>query len=141
MKKRLVLLIMSCCMFFCIFPVSSYAALPPQVEPQWTNTMNVSAEIYYDNNTGYVDVTVSGKSGVTNITATIKLYYKNSSGGWTEILKNWTYDVDQRILCESESFTAVEGREYKIVLSAHLDKNGVTETVSKTATAVCPSSK
>ena len=88
-----------------------------------------------------IDVTVSGKSGVTNITATIKLYYKNSSGGWTEILKNWTYDVDQRILCESESFTAVEGREYKIVLSAHLDKNGVTETVSKTATAVCPSSK
>ena len=72
---------------------------------------------------------------VSNITAGIKLYYKNSTGSWIEIDKGWDYNVNQMYLTVIESFSGVAGREYKIEVTANLTKNGVTEDISTTSTA------
>lgn len=106
----------------------------------WDNTRGVTATLSFNGNTGNVAVTIIGKSGVTNITADIKLYYKNSSGSWVEIDKDWSYDVDQMTLTATESFAGVEGQEYKIEVSGSVTMDGYAEPISKTATATCPRS-
>ena len=83
-------------------------------------------------------MTVLGDSGVNKITATATLYYKNSSGKWIVIPKNWTYSVDADKLIIDEDFTGVSGREYKIELSGTVYKDGDGESISETTTKTCP---
>lgn len=140
MKKRLIPVLLVCCMLFSILPLTTFAAQPEVVYPMWDNTRGVTATLSFNGNTGNVAVTIIGKSGVTNITADIKLYYKNSSGSWVEIDKDWSYDVDQMTLTATESFAGVEGQEYKIEVSGSVTMDGYAEPISKTATATCPRS-
>ena len=83
-------------------------------------------------------MTVEGETDVSRISATATLYYKNASGNWIEIPKNWSYDVRDDILLVDESFTGVSGREYKIVLDATVYLNGYGEPVTKTTYGTCP---
>lgn len=140
MRKRLIPVMLVCCMLFSILPLTTFAAQPEILYPMWDNTRGVTATLSFNGNTGNVAVTIIGKSGVDNITANIKLYYKNTSGSWVQIYNNWSYDVDQMTLTATESFTGVEGREYKIEVSGSVTKDGYAEPVSKTATATCPRS-
>lgn len=140
MRKRLIPVMLVCCMLFSLLPLTTFAAQPEILYPMWDNTRGVTATLSFNGNTGNVAVTIIGKSGVDNITADIKLYYKNTSGSWVEIYNNWSYDVDQMTLTATESFTGVEGREYKIEVSGSVTKDGYAEPVSKTATATCPRS-
>lgn len=139
MKKRLFSLVMICCLLFALVPTGVHAAQKEPISPLWTNTNSVYAAINFNGTTGNVTVSITGQSGVSNITADVKLYYKNTAGTWTEIVKGWSYDVNQMYLIVSESFTGVPGREYKIEVSATVTKNGYGESISKTATEVCPS--
>ena len=83
-------------------------------------------------------MSVIGDSGVTKITATATLYYKNSSGKWIVVPKNWTYSVDDEGLSIDAEFIGVSGREYKIELSGTVYKDGYGEAISKTTTKTCP---
>ena len=67
----------------------------------------------------------------------VKLYYKNTSGSWIEVDKDWNYDVNSSTFAVSETFTGVSGREYKIEAKGTVTKAGYAETISKTATATC----
>lgn len=138
MKKRLFSLVMICCLLLALVPTGVHAAQKEPISPLWTNTNSVYAAINFNGTTGNVTVSITGKNGVSNITADVKLYYKNTFGTWTEIVKGWAYDVDQMYLVVSESFTGVPGREYKIEVSATVTKGGYGESISKTATEVCP---
>ena len=140
MKKRIVAIVMMCCLIFSIVPISVQAALVEPIQPMWDNTTTVTANFSFDGTTGGFTVYVLGKSGVTNISVNIKLYYKNTSGSWTEIDTDWNYSVNQRIFSVSETFTGVADIEYKIEVSGTVTKNGYSEVISKTATAICPGS-
>ena len=137
MKKSVISIIMICCILFMSASVTLQAA---QVQPRWDNISYITAEIGFSRTNGTVSFIIVGDPGVSNITADIRLYYKNTSGSWVEIAKDWDYDVDQDILAISESFTGVAGREYKIEVSGTVTKNGHAESISKTATATCPRS-
>ena len=110
------------------------AALPEPITPMWDNVLSLNATLSFNGTTG----NVSGKSGVTNIDATVTLYYKNTNGVWVEQEKDWDYNTNQSLLGISETFTGARGVEYKIVVEATVTKGNVEETVSKTATATCP---
>ncbi len=140
MKKRLFMLILSCCMLLSVLPIAANAAQKPVIEPRWTNTMGVTTSMSFDGTTGYVAVSVAGHSGVTNISGDIQLYYKNASGNWVEIPKDWDFSIDRVVFGTEVSFTGVPGREYKAVMTATVTKNGYDEPISKTATDVCPTS-
>lgn len=138
MKKRFFALVMICCMIISVIPVTANAALPPQIEPQWTNTMGVHTSMSFSGSTGSVTVSIVGRSGVSNITAEIKLYYKNSAGAWVDTQISWSYSVNQISLVKAETFTGVAGREYQAVMTATVYKDDYAEPISKTATATCP---
>ncbi len=139
MKKRLIALLMVCCMLLSVLPVTAMAAqVPPQVEPQWTNTSGVTMHISFSDRTGYVALSIVGHSGVSNITADIQMYFKNSSGDWVEMPLSWSYDVDQMYLSVEETFTGVRGREYMAIMTATVTKGTYGEPLSKTASDTCP---
>ena len=119
-------------------PTVALAAVPEQISPMWLNTRSMTADLSFDGARGNVVVTISGESGVTNIIASIKLYYKNLNGGWTELNFNWDYDVDDQFFAMHETFVATRGYEYKVDIEATLTRNGIEETITKTITGTCP---
>ena len=140
MKKRLFSIIMMSIMIFSILPATVHAAQGETLIPMWDNASQITANISFSNGNGYAEVAILGKSGVTNISVDVRLFYKNATGGWTEIVKDWDYNVNQRMLSISESFNADAGREYKIEVSGTVTQNGYAEDIFKTATAICPRS-
>lgn len=138
MKVRILSVWLLCCVLLSAFALPVFAAQKEPILPQWTNTSVVTAALSFQGTTGNVAVSVSGKSGVTNISAEIKLYYKVATGAWVEYPQGWVYNVDQSYFAVGESFTGLPGCEYKIELTAYVTKNGYTETVTKTATDTCP---
>ena len=105
---------------------------------RWTNVRSLQGSITFNRTSGNYTMSVIGDSGVTKITATATLYYKNSSGKWIVVPKNWTYSVDDEELYIDEDFIGVSGREYKIELSGTVYKDGYGEAISKTTTKTCP---
>lgn len=138
MKKRLISIAMACCMLLSFLPMSISAVQQEPISPRWTNTNSVTAFLDFTGSTGYVTVAIMGDTGVSNITAEIKLYVKNTAGTWTDLNVDWTYDVDQQYLSVGETFTGVAGLEYMMVLNATVTKDGYGEPISKSSTDVCP---
>ena len=136
--KKIFALILVCVFAFSAMPTVTLAAVPEQISPMWTNTMAMTADLTFDGARGNVVVTITGHSGVNNIVASIKLYYKNLNGVWTELNFNWNYDIDDQIFAVHETFVATRGYEYKVDIVATLTKNGVEETITKTITGTCP---
>lgn len=136
--KKIISILLTCVVILSVMPMAIYGAVPEQIVPMWDNAYSFTADLDFTGTNGDVYVTVLGQSGVTNISAEIKLYYKNTSGAWVEEPKDWDYSVNQMILNVNESFTGVAGREYKIEVEVNVKKNGITETLTETKTAVCP---
>lgn len=139
MKKRIISWFMICIiMIMTITPLNLQAAQKEPITPMWTNILSLEAFITFNGRNGTFDIIVYGHSGVTNITADVTLYWKNSSGVWQDTTRDWSYSADQMTLTAEGSFTGVAGREYKIVVDGTVTKNGYSESFSKSATAVCP---
>lgn len=138
MKIRVFAVVMMCCMMISLVTIGAQAAQAEPIQPMWDNTSTFTANMSFDESVGLVSVFVYGKSGVTNISLDIKLYYKSTTGSWVEIEKDWNYSANQSYLSVSETFTGVAGREYKIEVSGTVTKSGYAESISDTATAICP---
>lgn len=135
--KKLISIILTCVLMLSMLSVVTYGAAPEQISPMWDNAHTFTAALKFTQTTGKITVTVVGQPGVTNISAEVKLYYKNSAGSWVKE-EDWTYDADQMYLTITESFTGTTGVEYKIEVEADVYKEGSTETLSRTVTAICP---
>ena len=105
---------------------------------RWRNIVSVNGSISFNGTSGLYKMIIRGQNDVTNITATATLYYKNSSGSWVEIPKDWSYDVDDNRLIISETFTAVSGREYKVEFEATVSTPDYDEPVQDTQIETCP---
>lgn len=139
MIKKVILAVLICCVMISIVPLSAQAAQVDYIQPMWDNTSVFTSNLTFDKTTGEFTVFVYGKSGVTNITLDVQLYYKNAYGSWVKTSENWQYDVNQSYFSVSDTFTGVAGREYKIEVTGTVTKGSVTEQINGSATAVCPS--
>ena len=129
---------MMSCMMFSITPATANAMQSETVTPMWDNQSQITASISFANGMGITEIAIWGDYEITNITAKVKLLFKSAAGTWLELPTNWNYNVNQSWLSISETFNAVAGREYKIEISGTVTMNGYAESISKTATAVCP---
>ncbi len=117
--------------------VSANAADVPTIQPRWTNTISLGFSLIFNGTTGNITTSITGQPGTTNITAEIKLYYKDANGNWIDTNLSWEHDVDQMYIRQTDSFTGVVGREYKAELTATVLKDGYREPLSKTSTDIC----
>lgn len=137
MKKRIISFVLASCMAFLMMSFTAYAALPETIEPLWDNADSVTAKLLFNGSTGNVSATIRGQKGVTNISVSVRLFYKSTSNTWIEINKDWDYDVDKSSLSIYETFTGISGCEYKVEVSGTVTKNGYAESISQTVTATC----
>ena len=138
MKKLTSLLLIGCIIISCLCISINAVGSGNYGLYRWTNVRPIDGKISFNKTNGNYTMTVLGDSGVNKITATATLYYKNSSGKWIVVPKNWTYSVDADKLIIDEDFTGVSGREYKIELSGTVYKDGYGESISETTTKTCP---
>lgn len=138
MKRRIISWLLISIVIMTLLPMAIHSAQKEPITPMWTNILGLDAFVTFDGRDGTFDILVFGQSGVTNITADVTLYWKNSSGIWEDTTRDWSYSADQMTLTAEGSFTGVAGREYKIVVNGTVTKGGYTESFSKSATAVCP---
>ena len=138
MKKLTSLLLIGCIILSCLCISINAADSGNYGLYRWTNVRSVEGRITFNGTSGNYTMSILGYSGVSKITATATLYYKNSSGKWIVVPKNWTYSVDADKLIIDEDFTGVSGREYKIELSGTVYKDGYGEAISETNTKTCP---
>lgn len=138
MKRRIALVLAGFIMLSCLCIPISAANLESYELLRWVNIQSIEGRIAFNKTSGNYSMVIEGAKEVDKITATAKLYYKNSSGKWIEIVKDWTYDVDKNYLAINEDFTGVSGREYKVELEVTVYMNGYGEEVSKTTTKTCP---
>ena len=138
MKKLTSLLLIGCIILSCLCISINAAGSGNYGLYRWTNVRSLQGSITFNRTSGNYTMSVIGDSGVTKITATATLYYKNSSGKWIVVPKNWTYSVNADKLIIDEDFTGVSGREYKIELSGTVYKDGYGESISETTTKTCP---
>ena len=138
MKKLMSLLLIGCIILSCLCISINAAGSGNYGLYRWTNVRSIQGSITFNRTNGNYTMSVIGDRGVNKITATATLYYKNSSGKWIEVPKNWTYSVDDEELYIDEKFDGVSGREYKIELSGTVYKDGYGEPISKTYTRTCP---
>ena len=105
----------------------------------WENIDDVyGGNLVFSGRAGNYYIEIYGQSGVEMITATVTLYFKNSSGVWVEMPMDWSYSVESDELIIDEDFTGVSGRQYKAVLDATVTKDGYDEPLTKTSIVTCP---
>lgn len=137
MKRKVALLLIGCIVLSCFcFPASASTQIDSGMY-RWSNIMSVDSGLAFNGRSANYSAVITGVDDVYNITAAAKLYFKNSDGDWVDIPMDWKYSVTGSELVISENFTGVIGREYKVVLSAMVYRDGFGEPVQKTDTNVC----
>lgn len=132
MKKFFVLLMVG------ILLVSCLSVSIGAVDARWANASQITGDLVFSGTEGNYSAFILGKSGVTKITATATLYYKDSAGNWIVMSTDWSYSVNSAMLAIDEDFTGVSGREYKVVLDVVVYKGTSGESITQTVTKTCP---
>ena len=138
MKNKVLMVVLNCLLIMNLCNVVQASGNSGCIVYRWSNIRSVTASIDFSGTSGNYSFSIDGKTNVSRITATAKLFYKTSGGRWIEVNKDWSYDVNADFIDKSESFTGVSGREYKIVLAATVYINASGEPVTKTTYGTCP---
>lgn len=135
MRKILSMLLATVILLTLVIPTS--AALPGnEIVPLWDNIKTISNTISFNSTEGQVSCEIKGDLGTT-VVANVKIFKQLSSGSWSLVEHN-SASSKTNILFFATNFTAVSGAYYKAVLTVHVTKNDVVETVTKTTYKTCP---
>lgn len=125
-KKLLSLLLATVLLIGTVIPV--FAA---GVQPRYTNISKFHIGI--NKSTGSYDVSVTGIDGTTKIEVTATLY-ESRTAGYTRV-DGFTTSRNSKMLTASDSYSFNTSKLYKVVATAKVTANGITETVTLEKTA------
>lgn len=135
MRKILSILLATVILLTLVIPTS--AALPGNdIIPLWENISSIKTSISFDGTDGLVTCQISGNTGTT-VVGNLRIFKQTSSGGWSLVKIDSASSVTRTLTFDTD-FTAVSGAYYKAVLTVHVTKNDVVETVTKTSYKTCP---
>lgn len=143
MKKRIILFALVILLVFAVGTLhvsastgNSFSTVTSEAQTRWSAFTGVSTQIDFSGNTGYVSAKATASSSTSQIEGTITVYQKVLIF-WVEEL-TWTRTVSSNTINMSETFTGINGKEYKVVFEATATYNGgSTETVFAQDTAIC----
>lgn len=125
-KKLITMLLAVVMMISAVVPV--FAA---EVQPRWSNINKFVINI--NKSSGTYGVEVSGNSGTTNIEVTAVLY-ESATAGYSQ-KDSFTASRAAAILYASDTYSFNTAKSYKVVATARVTTNGITETVTLEKTA------
>jgi hypothetical protein len=133
-KKYITLLLVLVAAFsmqISVFGTESQATAYVPVQPFWLNVNNAIARISVSENTAHCTVSITGLSGTTSISATVRL--ERVVGNSASTVTTWTHSVSGSRLNISESATVTSSGTYRLRVSATVVRNGVAESISFTS--------
>ncbi len=122
-------LFLSCC-------TTVFAALPPDLSPQWNNVNSCTVDISFGSGSISSTISINGKSGATFYNGTIVL--EKVTGEGSGIIATWTnqssstnyFDFDETV------YVAPTSGRYKLTINIWTVRNGVTEKINASANKV-----
>jgi len=133
MKKTAFLCIIFCLLFG--LNIVSYAAVADPITPQWENIGTISTNVVFNDGEGVASGIIASKYA-DEIRGTLKVYKQNSAGSW--ILVDMVYGTTTELYLQLTTyFDGESGVYYKAAYTVTAIKNGVSETVTKTAYRTC----
>lgn len=127
-KNHIRILLISLVVFI-LLPTVALAALPPTVEPQWTNTKGVGCNIIISGNKGTISASITGFTGTT-VQASV-LFYKIKNGVRTDLYSaSSPANNTMPFAAFSYAFTPESGATYYLYLSGVVSRNGIDEEIS-----------
>jgi len=131
-KKYMFLLIALVIAFSLQIPVSAsttqaVSAIIP-IQPFWANVSKASASLDHSGTTAYCGATITGLSGTTSISATMRL--ERVDGSSVTTVSTWTKTVNGSSLVMSESATVLSNGSYRVRVEATVVRNGVSEKIN-----------
>jgi hypothetical protein len=127
-KNHIRILLISLVVFM-LLPTIALAALPPAVEPQWTNTKSVGCNIIISGSKGSISASITGYTGTT-VQASV-LFYKIKNGVRTDLYSASTPENNSLpIAAFTYAFTPESGATYYLYLSGVVSRNGINEEIS-----------
>ena len=137
--KKIAILLLTAILLTSLLGVSSFAATSSDslIQPLWTNTGAIDYVLEFrENGSGYADIAVTGKFGVTKIEGTTTVYRQSGS--------DWIYVTSGSDVANAQTFAmsvpvdGILGEYYKAEFTINVYKNGVCETITETYYANCP---
>ena len=125
-KKLLSLLLATVLMIGTVIP-----AFAAGIQPRWTNMTSMTINI--DKSGQAYSVTVKGIPATTKIEVTATLY-ESRTAGYTKV-DGFTASRNSASLTASDSYSFNTSKLYKVVATAKVTANGITETVTLEKTA------
>ena len=120
-KKLITMLLAVVMMITAVMPV--FAA---EIQPRWSNISRFTINI--NKYSGSYDVTVEGNPGTTNIQVTAVLY-ESATAGYSQ-KDSFTASRAAATLSASDTYSFNTAKSYKVVATARVTTNGITETVT-----------
>ena len=116
---------------------ASFAALPIDYTPQWTNIMSIVSSLGFSGNHGGATASVDGKPGTTKVEATLTVY-KQSGGAWVYVDSDSDSTTTEEYVALSVNFDGISGVYYKAEFKVSVTRTGITESTTKTSYKTCP---
>jgi hypothetical protein len=117
MKKKILSVLIACCLCFGVFTISTAAYEIPSPQGinsvQWAHIRKIVLAISYSNGTVSWSSSIVCNSEVESIDATYTLYKLNSSG-YFDYIASWTGHSDSPVLTNNGSVSGSSGT-YKLV--------------------------
>ena len=137
--KKLAITLMSILLLASCLGLTSFGATTNRshVEPRWSNTGAIDYVLKFRaNGSGYADIAVSGKFGVTKIEGSTTIY-RQSGSSWIYVTSG-SDETDDQVFELSVPVNGISGTYYKAEFTIKVYKNGVCETITETYYATCP---
>lgn len=137
--KKIAMLLLAAILLASFLGISSFAATSSDslIQPRWTNTGAIDYVLkFFETGSGYANIIVTGKFGVTRIEGTITVYRQSGS--------DWIYVTSGSDVANAQTFAmsvpveGILGEYYKAEFTVNVYKNGVCETITDTYYANCP---
>ena len=129
MKKSVTSILILAILFALAQP--AFAAVPPSVDPQYTNAQSVSVSLNISSSgTATSLVRLTGKTGLTN--ASVTTYLEKKVGGLWVPVDDWQYSTSVRVFSKTYSEQLSGSGEYRAVAKFTL-KAATVENITVTS--------
>ena len=136
MKKIISILTVFAIITYMIIPIN--ADTKDSIQPLWDNIRNFKCTLNFDGTEGTAAGTVYGKTGTTQISATLVVYKKLGPDNWEYIDHTGTTTTNSSLIV-SLDFPAEPGAYYRAIFTVMVVINGVEEIDKRTVYKTCPS--
>ena len=104
--------------------------------PFWENASSILVDLQFTNGKGTLSTSVIGITGTTNINGSVVLERLNANGTYSRVTSWDNLRATGNIFLWGTDYYVARGHTYRMTVTATVIRNGISETISLSNTAV-----